>query len=201
MHPLHLYAKPGNWRIFTARKADPAFRAFAEKIHQRDQHTCQFCGFQAKVYQEIVNLDNNYYNNKKENLVTACCFCAQCFFIDAVGKNDYGGGSIIYLPEMTQAELNAMCHVLFCAMANETAYNSAAKSIYRAFRFRTQAVDEQFGSGVSRANQFGQLLIESGLADQDTKAAMDKLRLLPSQTKFRTQIEAWGKEALAQSAS
>ena len=61
---LKLMASPGSWRLYSARKVDRRFKDFEKKIFQRDRYTCQFCGFQARLYQEIVNLDNNYNNNK-----------------------------------------------------------------------------------------------------------------------------------------
>ncbi len=103
---LKLLAVAGAWRLFAARKADTAFANFSEKILERDRYTCQFCGFQAKQFQEVVNLDHNYRNNKAANMATACCFCAQCFFIEAVGQSEYGGGTLIYLPEVKQVDLN-----------------------------------------------------------------------------------------------
>ena len=64
LHPLTLSAKPGSWRLFAARKADPTFLKFSERVWERDSYTCQFCGFQARLYQEVVNLDQDYRNNK-----------------------------------------------------------------------------------------------------------------------------------------
>ncbi|QLH41351.1 MAG: HNH endonuclease [Coxiellaceae bacterium] len=196
-HPLILSASPGNWRMFAARKADPAFLKFSERIFTRDNYACQFCGFQARQHQEIINLDGNYHNNKLSNLVTACCFCAQCLFLEAVGKNDYGGGVLIYMPEMQQVELNGLCHVLFCAIANATHFRSDAQTIYRSLKSRTQMVDEKLGEGMSDPSIFGRMIIETSAA---SKAAIqdlltNKLRLLPSRTKFSQQISDWAAAA------
>lgn len=193
MHPLTLSAKPGVWRLFAARKADQAFLQFSERVWERDNYTCQFCGFQARLYQEVINLDQDYRHNKIDNLVTACCFCTQCFFLEAVGKNDYGGGNIVYLPEIEQASLNGLCHVLFCAIANATNYRADAQAIYRSLKLRTQSVEEQLGEGMSNPAMLGQLLIETG-TNPDT--ILKDLRLLPSRTKFNQQIEDWAAAAL-----
>lgn len=194
---LKLMATPGAWRLYSARKADPNFNVFEKKIFQRDLYTCQFCGFQAKQYQDIVNIDGNFYNNKLPNLVTACCFCSQCYFLESVGVGGYGGGTLIYLPEFTQAELNSLCHVLFCAITNDTGYKSAAQSIYRSFKFRSQAVEDKFGEGASDPAIFGHLLIDSGLmAENSTEKILNNIRLLPSRAKFRKQIECWAASAL-----
>lgn len=202
MYPLELAVKQGGWRLFAARKADPAFLAFSEKVWKRDQYTCQFCGFQAKEYQEVINLDQNYLNNRLSNLTTACCFCAQCFFLESVGKGDYGGGILIYLPDIDQTSLNSFCHVLFCAIANNTKYKSSAQTIYRNFKFRAQAVEDQFGQGTSNPAVLGQLMLETRTDNPALKAALQKnVRLLPSLGRFKVQIEHWATTALQELAS
>jgi intracellular multiplication protein IcmJ len=194
---IKLVATPGSWRLYSSRKIDERFKAYELKVFRRDRYTCQFCGFQARLYQEVINLDCNYANNKLTNLVTACCFCAQCFFIESVGVGGYGGGTLIYLPELTQAELNSLCHVLFCAITNDTGYKTSAQNIYRSFKFRSQIVEEKFGEGTSDPAIFGQLIIDSGITKNDTKAQLFKnLCLLPARAKFRKQIEQWASSAL-----
>ncbi len=112
MHNLSLAVNLAGWRIFVRRKKDKAFLPVQQRIFDRDAYTCQYCGFQAKEYQEVVNLDGNYANNKLSNMATACCFCSQCLFLESIGLDDMGGGQLIYMPEMSQADLNSFCHVL-----------------------------------------------------------------------------------------
>lgn len=197
-HDLTLVARPGNWRLFAARKADPAFQKFSERVWLRDNYTCQFCGFQAKEFQEVINLDRNFYNTKLSNMVTACCFCTQCYFLEAVGRSDYGGGRLIYLPEIAQADLNGLCHVLFCAIANASSYRADAQNIYRNLKFRSQMVEQELGEGMSNPRLFGQVLIESNVnaADRVNQQILSRIRLLPSRTKFNQQIETWAQAAL-----
>lgn len=194
---LKLVASPGSWRLYSARKADPGFKSFEQKVLRRDQYTCQFCGFQARTYQEIINLDGNYSNNRLANMVTACCFCAQCFFLESVGVGGYGGGTLIYCPELSQAEVNSLCHVLFCAITNDTGYKNTAQTMYRSFKFRAQVVEEKFGEGMSDPAIFGHLLIDTGAASDEVADNIVKyIRLLPSRAKFRKQIEHWAATAL-----
>lgn len=197
-YPIHLTATPNAWRLFMLRKADPAFLAFAKKIHARDNHACQFCGFQAKDHMEMINLNGNYLDNKRENLVTACCFCAQCFFLEAVGKSDFGGGVLIHLPEMTQNELNALCHLIFASMIYRLSSNTHAKNIYRSLKLRAQIVEEKIGEGLSNPAQFGLLLVD---ADETKKRALHNtvlkpLRLLPNMARSYTEIMAWSEAGL-----
>ena len=194
---LKLMASPGAWRLYSGRKADPRFKAFELKVFQRDRYTCQFCGFQARLFQDIVNLDGDYTNNRPVNLVTACCFCAQCFFLESVGVGGYGGGTLVYLPELSQSELNSLCHVLFCAITNDTGYKTSAQTVYRSFKFRSQTVEEKFGEGTSDPSIFGHLLIDSGpVSDEKLLKLFKNIRLLPSRAKFRKQIERWAASAL-----
>lgn len=200
MYPLELKIQPGNWRVFAARKAQRNFNRFAEKVFRRDNYTCQFCGFQAREFQEVLNLDQNYYNNKLPNMVTSCCFCTQCFFLESVGVS-YGGGTLIHLPDITQANLNSFCHVLFCAITNDTGYRTTAQSVYRTFKFRSQIVEQQFGEGTSDPSVFAQLLFDSQQNITEHKDLLTNLRLLPSRARFRKHIERWAASALQELSS
>jgi intracellular multiplication protein IcmJ len=197
-YPLTLAVNPGAWRFFAARRSDKRFAKFAERVLKRDNYICQFCGFQAQQFQEVVNLDNDYRKHHLEDMVTACCFCTQCLFLEAVGKNDYGGGVLIYLPDIGQAELNGLCHVLFCAIANATNYRVEAQEIYRDLKLRSQIVEEKLGEGLSNPSLLGQMLIDARLQDKQTMSQeiLSQLRLLPSRTRFNEQIEAWAAAAL-----
>ncbi len=195
---LTLKSQPQAWRVFAARKADPAFQAFADKVFERDNYTCQYCGFQAREYQQVVNRDGNYRNSKVSNMMTACCFCAQCLFIESIDFNDFGGGRIIYFPEMTQAELNALCQVVFCAIANATSYRTNAQTIYRDLKQRSAVVEQVLGEGMSSPARLGQMMIDAPLDDRGRvhEILLKDLRLLPSKTKFETQIQTWAVAAL-----
>src|SRR3990167_2801845 len=197
MYDLQLAVNLTGWRIFVRRKHDKAFLPVAKRVHERDVYTCQYCGFQAVEYQEVVNLDGNYLNNKLGNLVTACCFCTQCLFLQSVGLDEMSGGQLIYLPEMSQSDLNSFCHVLFFAMGNNTDYQDSAQSIYRSFKFRSQAIDNRFGPGMSNPSVLGQVMVEYQSRDSDAKLdILKELRLLPSPIKFRVQLEAWAAAAM-----
>ncbi|EKD45148.1 MAG: IcmJ [uncultured bacterium] len=177
------------------RRSDAAFLKFQEKVHARDQHVCQYCGFQAKECMETVNLNGNYLENKLSNMATACGLCAQCFFLDAVGKSDFGGGVLIYLPEMRQTELNALCHVLFASQAYNLETAKHAKAVYRSLKLRAQLVEEKMGEGLSNPTQLGQMMVDADVAKQ--KSLRDMLnrafRLLPNVARFSDEIVTWSK--------
>ncbi|HVE45061.1 MAG TPA: type IVB secretion system protein IcmJDotN [Gammaproteobacteria bacterium] len=196
MQELALAVNLMGWRIFIKRKEDKAFQSVQKRIFERDVYACRFCGFQAKEYQEVVNLDGNYANNKMGNMATACCFCAQCLFLQAVGVDEMSGGQLVFLPEMSQADLNSFCHVLFCAMDNNSNYQTTAQSLYRSFKFRSQIVEDKFGPGTSQPQVLGQLILESQAQVPDAKIDfLKELRLLPSNVKFKVQLDAWAQSA------
>ena len=198
VHDIKLSATDTNWRLFMVRKADPAFLTFQSKVIERDHHTCQFCGFRTKQSLDVVNLDGNYRHNRSSNLVAACSFCAQCFFLEATGKGDFGGGVLIYLPEMTQCELNALCHVLFATMVIGSSDVSQARNVYRSFKLRSQMIEKELGSGLSNPALLGRLLIDAkveSLEAFNTNFA-PKLRLLPDLNRFAFQVASWSQSAM-----
>ncbi len=152
----------------------------------------QYFGFRAKWYLEIVNFDGNYRNNRLKNLVTACGFCSQCFFLDAVGGGESGGGTLIYPPEMTQGELNALFHVLFTSIATESNSPTEARNIYRSFKLRSQIIEQQLGGGIKPSGFAGKLLVDTKTEKMSLlKDALEtKLRLLPDLARFSAKVEA-----------
>ena len=200
LRPITLTATESNWRYFMIRKADPKFQSYQQRIFERDQYTCQFCGFKAKHFLDVINADGNYQNNHINNLTTACHFCTQCFFLDGIGKSDFGGGTLIYMPEVTQGELNAMCHVLFAMMISGGPSSGDAKTIYRNLRLRAQYVEKDLGQGLSSPSVYGQLLIDAEIENKHEmhKSLMEKLRVLPTMTHYVAQMEAWALQAIAE---
>lgn len=197
MYPLKLSVTLSGWRAFVGRKNNKGFQSLKLKVFERDAYVCQYCGFQASEYQEVVNIDGNYANNQSDNLITACCFCTQCLFLQAVGLEESGGGQLVYLPEITQADLNSFCHVLFCAMENNTGYRDTAQTIYRSLKFRSQIIENKFGTGTSSPSVMGQMMIEyRAQTKQESMKILDDVRLLPLNTKFKIQLDAWAASAL-----
>ena len=200
MQELKLHINPENWPLYLKRKSDPAFFKVRDKVFRKDKYTCRFCGFQAREHQDVINLDCNYRNNKLSNMATACCFCAQCFFLEEIGHAGFGGGKLVYIPEMTQVELNAFCHVTFCAITNGTNYRDISQTIYRSLKFRSQPIEDKFGIGASTPRVFAQILLEyEGEKAQELRnELLNDFKILPSYAKFRKQLESWAASAASE---
>lgn len=196
--PITLLAQKGTWRTYQARKKSNKFLVVKKRILQRDHYTCRYCGFFSKEYQEVVNIDHNYKHNHIDNLATACSFCAQCFFIDAVGVDGNSGGRIIYLPEISQADLNNFCRVLYCSLDKESAYKGKLQAVHMSLKDRGKDVVNCFGPDASDPRVFGQGLLDAGLTKEQIKhEVMRHLRLLPSRKAFGPQIDYWKKTVFA----
>lgn len=197
--PTVLTAKRGNWQRFKARQRNQRFLALVKKIYTRDKYTCRFCGFQTKKYLSVVNKDHNYSNNKSSNLVTACSLCTQCFFLDSLGQDGKTGGYVIYLPEISQADLNHFCRVLFSSMLKDAPYKGKLQTSFLSLKDRSQIVEQLFGPGSSNPNTFGQALIDSNLEHKQLKhPALVNLRLLPERKFFAEQVKYWKKTVFDQ---
>lgn len=196
--PITLTARRGNFKKFMSRKQNAKFQTVQKQVFARDEYTCLYCGFQSQDYMELVNIDQNYDNNKMSNMATACSFCTQCFFLDSVGTMPQTGGFVVFIPELSQADLNNFCRVLFCSMDKETIYKNKLHSVYMSLKERAQDVEKNFGPQTSTPKIFGQSLIDSQpTVEQLNHDALQHLRLLPNRKDFKKEIEYWKKTVFA----
>lgn len=106
---------------FESDSSDIEFKKVRPHILERDDHTCQYCGFRCAVdngrgsgsYMEVHHLDDDHNNNDKKNLVTICQFCHNCQHIGFAGSN--GEAMLIWLPELEQWELHHMVRACMIA--------------------------------------------------------------------------------------
>ena len=196
MVSLNLRFSKGSYEVFSKREATKGFDSFKQKIFERDHHKCLFCGFRATKHMWVVNKDGNYRNNKMSNMATACPLCKQCLFVEHVNAMA-GGGILIYLPEISQADLNGLCHSLFCAIANATIHERTAQDTYNAFKLRSNPVEKAYGEGRSDPKIFGEMVLNTPLDRIDAIASevLKDLRLLPKLTDFKQQIQDWSQDA------
>jgi intracellular multiplication protein IcmJ len=190
--PISLTARRGNGQRFLNRKNNKAFQNAAQQVFKRDDYTCRFCGFKSRKYQEVVNIDHNYSNNKFSNLATACSFCSCCLFLDIIGNDGQNGGNIIHLPEISQSDLNHFCRALFCSLLRDAPYKGKLQAVYLSLQDRAKTVEEVFGPGAQEPATFGQCLIDSGLTEDQLKhPILTELKFLPIRKFYKQQAEYW----------
>jgi len=188
---LTLQAKTGNWERFKLRKSNPKFKRIAGLVFARDKHTCRYTGYHGAGL-EVVNADGDYSNNTKDNLVTADGLAAKCLLLDSYPLQYDGADRIIYLPEMTQAQLLNTCRILFCQMEggknSEAAYN--AKMTYAQLQDRAKWLDEKTESNLSNPGVFAHYI-----NDKPDPEVVNKCRWLPAAENYEKAIANW-KDAL-----
>jgi intracellular multiplication protein IcmJ len=106
------------------------------RILERDNHCCQYCGFQAEKYQKVNVKDGNWNNLSDDNLVTSCIFCQQCFYLDRV--TSMRSGVLIWLPEMTQAALHHLIRAIYVARITQSPVAEYARGALDALMSRRE---------------------------------------------------------------
>jgi len=84
-----------------------------KRIFERDNHTCQYCGFQSEKFQLVHVRDGDKTNTNDDNLVTSCIFCNQCFHLDKIGEMK--SGVLVWMPEISQAQLHHLARSIYVA--------------------------------------------------------------------------------------
>jgi intracellular multiplication protein IcmJ len=101
------------------KKRKPLSKSQLSKIIQetlrKDSFTCRYCGFSSKQFQKAIPKDWAVSDPRDGEMVTACIFCEQCFSLEGVGP--MGSGTLIWLPEISQAHLNHIMRAIYAARA------------------------------------------------------------------------------------
>lgn len=163
-----------------------------DKIFKRDNHTCQYCGWKSERFQEIHHKNHNHKDYREKNLITACPLCHQVFHLSSASITE--GGEIIWLPELTQEELNQLCIAIFIAerSGNKKKWEGPAKRLFNALNSRSDFVNNNLADKASDPGVFAQTLLKMTEEQYNERHKFVKnLRLLPFPGRFTTQIDYW----------
>lgn len=109
-----------------------------QAVLDRDQCTCQYCGFSSRKYQVVRFKDGKRDANNPDHVVTACIFCDQCFALDQVTAMK--SGVLIWLPEMDQAMLHHVARAIYVARISQGSVADAARKLLDVFMARRDEV-------------------------------------------------------------
>lgn len=198
MKPLVLSVKRGRFRFDDpgASKSDAIFKTMRPKALERDNFTCQFCGFRAARFQEVHHLNDNHDDSRLENLITACVLCHMAHHIGFAGHSKRG--CLIVLDPglgLMQAELNQIVRTLWIA---ESSDDKATRlhSLTLLARIYKHATAAKRALGSSDPTVLGDYLL--GLDDKSYAsrgAALQGVYLLPLKAEYEKHIEYWRKSA------
>lgn len=188
--------------------ADSEFKKIRLLALDRDDKTCQGCGFKANSYQEVHHINNDHNDNRLENLVTVCVFCHNVFHLGFCGTKNLG--TMILLPELSQVDLNNFVRVAGIAFSMKDS-NEASKvwsrrcfELLELISYRARDLDQWLlpefeGTDFyppSDPISIGNLLLS--LSDEDYERRMiwmKDIRYLPDFARYPRQIAAWSAEA------
>ena len=192
---LVLSSSRSSWQVSAGHCSD-SDKSFPQDLRKellaRDRNTCAFCGWQSAKGQEIHHLNDDHADLSRENLVVSCPLCHQCHHLGTAGISD--GGRMIWMPEITQVELNHLCRILFVAMSSkDESYASSAKTLFGSLESRTTLLEQQMTSGASDPSFWAQAFVMMDREAYLSRAErLSGIRLLPSYRRFAPLGKIWG---------
>jgi intracellular multiplication protein IcmJ len=113
------------------------------KVLTRDNHTCRYCGFQSKKYQEA-NFTGQNHEINTDSYATACGFCYQCFHLEKIDRMQ--SGAVVWLPEIGQAALHHICRAIYVARISRGPMADAARDAMEALLARKEEAVNRLGT-------------------------------------------------------
>lgn len=181
---------------------NPGMLKWRPRVLARDKNTCQGCGFKADKFQEIHHRNGDHSDFREVNLETLCPLCHQVFH--PVMASISMSASMIWLPEMTQVELNRLLFAIFSVMPPPDAATArkkgekvaahplatVASGIYSQLDNRKVSLCNQFGK--SDPGVYGQLLLNMSKEDYARRGeTMAPIKMMANPARFKTEIEYW----------
>lgn len=162
----------------TASSSAGQSAALRSKVLARDDYACSYCGFKSERFQEIrpLSIDGVARPSRADDWVTSCHICDQCLSLERVGM--MGEGILIWMPEMTQVELNHLVRALYVARASDGEPAEAARRGLDALRGRRDEAKRRLGTDdpLILATVFADYLSETEYNDRMEK--LEGIRLL-----------------------
>lgn len=193
--PLLLGSERSAWLmpVNHGSEFDPNKKLIAKRdsILKRDNYTCKYCNWRSERHQEIHHLNHNHKDYKDSNLETVCPLCHQIFHLSSASITE--GAEIIWLPEISQEDLNRLCIAIFVAeKSGNKKWEGPAKRLFNALNARSDFVNNSLADKASDPGIFAETLLNMDKEMYKNRYKFVKnLRLLPFSSRFIPQIEYW----------
>ncbi len=173
-----------DWKLSPQQMAAvPELISMFNKVLKRDDHRCQCCGFQTKPkedgysYQMLHPKDGDVRNHNIDNFITVCRFCYLSLHPGYAGNGNLG--TVIWMPEISQIDLNFIVRTIFVAINAESTHEGSARALYSSLDNRGIYIDEQLGEKARNPGFIAQTMIDIAPSTIHQKI-LDGLRLLPT---------------------
>jgi len=159
------FADPENWRDEDSRNHNkPEWRKKRLIILERDNFTCQYCGFKSEKWQIVHHIDGNPNNNDNDNLETICPMCnlinhagQGCVvqdIVDLYKKSKYSQNEIIQISRRMRAEGRKDNEIIeFLGLNGKVPFKMDKNYLKKLFGFVTSRKTEQIRT--QRALDYG----------------------------------------------
>lgn len=141
---LSISRTPGDALSPDGRRMAPLGAELRQKVLDRDNHTCAACGFRSLKYQDVHFLNHNAGDTRMDNLGTVCIFCHQVFNLDNVAP--MRSGVLVWLPEITQAELHNIARAIYVARISQGPVADAARRALEVLMKRREEARNRIGT-------------------------------------------------------
>ncbi len=167
-------------RLAKVAGSDPYIH-LKQTVQERDQHCCALCSFQARKYQEIapkqgVSITQAIKLNESD-WMTVCQFCQQT--LDVSVAADMKSGVLVWLPEISQSDLNNIARAIYVARVSQGPMAEAARKVNDALLSRREAAKQRIGSDDPALLK---VVLDDYLEERHQKAVgskLDGIRLFP----------------------
>lgn len=151
--------------------------ATQKQVLERDGNACVYCGFVAKKYQLVRAKPGVSNPSGAADHITTCIFCEQCLHVDDVPHMK--SGVLIWLPELSQADLNHLVRAIYVARISQGGIADTARRMLDVLLSRREQV-------LKRIRTDDPAVLASVLRDfisarayNDREAKLEGVRLLP----------------------
>jgi len=158
----------------------PLTKTQMEKTLWRDAFACRCCGFTSKKYQRVIPFGSQAgQEDGADSLITVCTFCEMCFALERAGHTT--SGILVWLPELSQAELNHVMRAIYVARASENPLKAAASRTLEVLVSRRGEAKKRLGTD-------DPLLFATALQEEvddktyaERTAKIEGIRLIPAE--------------------
>jgi intracellular multiplication protein IcmJ len=141
-------ARTGDRKRLAEVARSQGFASFKQSLQERDQHCCALCSFEAKKYQDIAPKPGvpaaKAAELREQDWITLCQFCAQA--VDVGIAAHMKSGVLIWLPEISQEELNHIARAIYVARVSQGPLADAARRVMESLMKRREAARERLGT-------------------------------------------------------
>jgi intracellular multiplication protein IcmJ len=194
MLPITLSVKRETWRLLDEDvvPSDAEFKRVRLSRLQKDDQTCQFCGWRSSSHMDVHHVNDSHDDNSIENLATACKICHACHHIGFAAMG--GKGSMIYLPDITQNMLNKLLRVIYVInTVGSDQHKQFASTLWKMLMAHKRPVVDAWGTAdpVKFANKM--LALPNEVYERRGDSFLSPLRVifLPTSPMIAPALDTW----------